>query len=145
MMCPMGWLTAVSWFISCQRQCPDRLWGPPSPTLNRYWRLFPMGKAVGVWSYHSPSCRNLVKNMWSYTSTYAFIVWAGITLSFLLPLPICQPAGSLGRLRNTQEKQRSLFRHVIQTAYLTNISSNTLSTKCGLTLLNETKYFQWEK
>jgi len=83
--------------------------------------------------------------MWSYTSTYAFIVWTGIILPFLLPLPICQLVGSLGRLRNTEEKRRSLFRHVIQTAYLTSISNNTLSTKCGLNLLNQTTYFREEK
>jgi hypothetical protein len=36
-MCPMGWMTVVLWFISCQGQCPDRLWGLPSLALNRYW------------------------------------------------------------------------------------------------------------
>jgi hypothetical protein len=109
MMCSVCWLTVVSWFISCQGKCPDRLLGPPSLALNRYWRLFPRGKAVGLWSYHSPSYRNLVKNARSYISTYAFIVWTGIILPFLLPLPTCQPAGSLGRLRNTKEKTGQLI------------------------------------
>ena len=45
MVCLMGWLTVVSWFISCQGQRPDRRWGPPSLAFNRYWRLFPVGKS----------------------------------------------------------------------------------------------------
>jgi hypothetical protein len=30
---------------------PDRLWGPPNLLYNRYWGLFPGGKAAGAWSW----------------------------------------------------------------------------------------------
>jgi hypothetical protein len=39
-------------FFSPRR--PDRCWGPPSLLSNGYQGLFPRGKTVGAWSWHSP-------------------------------------------------------------------------------------------
>jgi hypothetical protein len=66
-MCPMDWLTV-------QRQWP----GVTQPRIDG-------GSSPGVKQSVWEAITHLTKNVWSYTGTYAFIVWTGVPLPIPLP------------------------------------------------------------
>jgi hypothetical protein len=53
---------------------PDRLWDPPSPLSNGYWRLFPLVKRPGREADHSTRAK--VKKTWIYTSIPLYVFMA---------------------------------------------------------------------